>query len=445
MSDVQPVLAWQGSAIHILGIGAEQPTELGSNVTQDLLNADIIIGSERHLRGIATLKVTAKCIEYPSPISQLQQLLDKNQQRNIVLLASGDPLFYGIGSYLLRLVGHRHLRFSPALSSIQLTFNKLGLSWQQAQVVSLHGRPLHRIRSVLGNRRLYAFLTDGNSSPRHIAQELKRARFDNSVIWVCEALGSQQEKVSCFTVSELLAPECSDIIFNPLHVTVVKTLGEAGALPEFPGIDDTLFTTGEQPGKGMISKREVRLTALSMLQPQAQDIGWDVGAGCGGLAVEWARWNPLGQLHAIEQHPQRVQYLRCNREQFGVDANLKVIEGCAPLALHSLPTPDAVFIGGSDGRLAEILEYCWQQLKPGGRLVASAVTEQSRASLLAFASSSLMKTIENKWSQVQISRGETLGNQLLLRPKAPVLLMLCQKPRESDVDSLAVGSDGTRT
>ncbi len=442
VQEVQPVLSWQGNAIHILGIGAEQPAELGTHTTQALLNADIIIGSERHLKCISTLNLTAQCAEYPSPIGDLQQLLEKHQHKHIVILASGDPLFYGIGSYLVGLTGHKHLRFSPALSSIQLAFNKLGLSWQQAQIVSLHGRPLQRIRSVLGNQRLYAFLTDEKSSPRHIAEELKQARFDNSVLWVCEALGSQQEKVRSFTVAELLAPEHSDTIFNPLHVTIVKTLGQGGLLPEFPGIDDRLFDTGEQAGKGMISKREVRLAALGLLQPQAQDTAWDVGAGCGGLSIEWARWNPAMTLYAVEQHPQRIGYLKNNRDRFGVDENLHIVEGRAPEKLASLPSPNAVFIGGSGGELHQILEYCWQQLKPGGRLVASAVTEQTRATLLAFTNSPLMNSIESKWNQVQISRGDTLGNQLLLRPKAPVLLMLCQKPWKTDEHSLASGSHG---
>ncbi|WP_426416907.1 precorrin-6y C5,15-methyltransferase (decarboxylating) subunit CbiE [Aestuariirhabdus sp. LZHN29] len=420
-------LEWTGPPLTVIGICADTPAELSQPARQALQEAELILGADRHLNGVSKLNLKAVTRLYPTPLGDLRDLLEHHSNERVVLLASGDPLFYGIGGFLSRILARQHLRFLPALSSIQVAFCRLGLCWQDAQVVSLHGRPLQRLRAKLGCGRTLALLTDQHSHPQAVARELHRAKLDRSTIWVCEALGSEQERVRQFSVAELLL-NAPAIEVNPLHVTIVQTLGDGGVQPEFPGIDDRRFATGEAPGKGMISKREVRLAALSLLQPRAQDIGWDVGAGCGALAVEWARWNPLGQLYAVEHHPGRIDFLRENRDQFGVDANLRIIEGTAPAALHSLPQPHAVFIGGSDGELLSLLAYCWQQLHSGGRLVASAVTEQSRAALLAFSASEAMTNIECEWTQLQVSRSDTLGSQLVLRPKAPVLLLCARKP-----------------
>ncbi|MCL6420618.1 precorrin-6y C5,15-methyltransferase (decarboxylating) subunit CbiE [Aestuariirhabdus haliotis] len=424
---VSRTIDWTGPPLTVIGIGAEASTQMTPEAEHALHNAELVIGSQRHLDSAGPLSPNTQTLHYPSPLSELHNVLDQHKQQSVVLLASGDPLLFGIGGFLSRILNSRQLRFIPALSSIQLAFARLGISWQTASVVSLHGRPLQRLRSALANRRTLALLTDHQSQPQDIARELHAANLRQSTLWVCEALGSEQERVRQFSIPELLDKNLNTS-FHPLHVTLVKTLGMGNVQPEFPGIDDRQFATGEAPGQGMISKREVRLSALSLLQPCAQDIGWDVGAGCGALAVEWARWNPLGQVYAIEKHPIRAEFIEQNRDQFGVDANLRVVQGPAPNALHSLPNPDAVFIGGSDGQLDHLLHYCWQQLQPGGRLVASAVTEQSRATLLAFSTTDAMNGIDCHWTQIQVSRGDTLGNQLLLRPKAQVLLLQVRKP-----------------
>ncbi|RRJ84518.1 precorrin-6y C5,15-methyltransferase (decarboxylating) subunit CbiE [Aestuariirhabdus litorea] len=422
-----PRIDWTGPPLTVIGLSGKIPAPLEPAALEALQQAELIIGSERHLEAVLGHNPKAKTRPYPSPLGELRTLLEHHNGKRVVLLASGDPLYYGIGGYLGRTLAQADLRFLPALSSIQLAFSRLGLCWQDARVVSLHGRPLQRLRSRLGSGRLLALLTDHRSQPQAIARELHTARLEESQIWICEALETPTERIRTFSVAELLALK-GNLEVDPLHVTIVHTRGEGGVQPEFPGIPDHLFSTGDLPGRGMISKREVRLNALSLLQPRAGDVGWDVGAGCGGLAVEWARWNPLGQVYAVEHHNRRIDYLRHNRDQFGVDANLRVVEGTAPNALHSLPRPNAVFIGGSEGALYSLLEYCWQQLLPGGRLVASAVTEQSRVDLMNFCASDTLSTIECEWVQVQVSRGETLGSHLVLRPKAPVLLLSVHKP-----------------
>jgi len=210
--------------------------------------------------------------------------------------------------------------------------------------------------------------------------------------------------------------------FSPLNVVILETRGRGGVLPEFPGIPDERFSTGAEPGKGLLSKREVRLTILSLLAPRAGEIGWDMGAGCGGVAVEWARWNPHGEVYAVECHPERLEHLGVNRERFGVVANLHIVAGRAPAALAELPDPHAVFIGGSSGNLRELLDIVWARLRPGGRLVASAVTEDSRVELHAFAGDRAAE-----WTELSIARGESLAGQRIMRPYLPVLLMKLDK------------------
>jgi precorrin-6Y C5,15-methyltransferase (decarboxylating) len=163
---------------------------------------------------------------------------------------------------------------------------------------------------------------------------------------------------------------------------------------------------------------------LSLLEPQAGEIGWDIGAGCGGVAVEWARWGSYSSVYAVECHPGRLKHLESNRERFGVGENLRIIAGYAPEALAELPDPQAVFVGGSGGQLGELLIAVWERLLPGGRLVTSAVTEDSRMALYQFVGSR-----EAYWTELSVARGDSLAGQRLLRPQLPVLLLKLEKPR----------------
>ena len=411
------MIDWPGPTIQVIGLGVEHPPLLGANARQALAQAEILIGSQRHL---ASLPPTgAQRLLYPSPLAELDTLLQRHADKRIVLLASGDPLFYGIGGWLKRHISTQHLVFHPAVSSIQAAFARIGQPWQQAEVLSLHGRPLASLRSILGVNRLYALLTDAHSTPQAVAQVLIDAGFESSDLWLVEDLGSSRERIRHCKALDLKVQDCS-----PLNVILLQTRGHGGVLPEFPGIPDSHFSTdGETAGTGMISKREVRLSILSLLSPYAGQLGWDLGAGCGGVSVEWARWNRQVQVYAVEYHPQRLTHLEHNRQRFGVVNNLQIVPGQAPQICHDLPDPNAIFIGGSDGALTLLLDYAWQRLSRGGRLVASAVTEDSRMQLYRFADE-----LSAQWCQISVARGETLASQRLLRPHLPVLLMQVEKP-----------------
>jgi len=412
------VVAWQGPPIQVIGLGIR-----GDNLSREarlaLEHAELMIGAASSLNAFADLGAQKRT--YPNPMTGLWALLQDHLGNRIVLLASGDPLFYGIGASLTRHFDPEHLIFHPNVSSIQAAFARIKRSWEQAQVVSLHGRPLTGLRAVLGANRLYALLTDRTNNPVAIARLLTEAGFGDSSLWVAEDLGMPQEQTRQFQAAGLAGTETD---FSALNVVIVETRGAGGVLPEFPGIPDECFSTGDEPGKGMLSKREVRLTILSLLTPCAGEIGWDVGAGCGGVSVEWARWNPYGTVHAVEYHPERLAHLATNRERFGVVNNLFITAGFAPAALADLPDPHAVFVGGSSGKLRELLDAVWERLPAGGRLVTSAVTEDSRAELHAFATER-----PAYWTELSIARGDSLAGQRVLRPYLPVLLMKLDKSR----------------
>ncbi len=408
---------WPGPPVQVIGMGMETGA-LGPAVRAALAGTELVIGAMAHLAAFPEL--TAEKRPYPSPMSGLWDVLRANAGRRIALLASGDPLLFGISNTLLRYLPAEHLVFHPNVSSIQAAFARLGRPWQQAQFVSLHGRPLASLRATLQSNRLYALLTDRESAPPAIARLLVETGFGESDLWIAEDLASPTERFRHFRAVELVEVATE---FSPLNVVILETGGPGGVLPEFPGIPDERFSTGAEPGKGLLSKREVRLTILSLLAPRAGETGWDVGAGCGGVAVEWARWNPHGEVYAVECHPERLEHLGVNRERFGVVANLHLVAGRAPAALAELPDPHAVFIGGSSGNLRELLDIVWARLRPGGRLVASAVTEDSRVELHAFAGDRAAE-----WTELSISRGERLAGQRVMRPYLPVLLMKVEKP-----------------
>jgi len=408
---------WSGPPVQVIGLGVDIGDTLGRAARTALAQAEVVIAASRHLKAFAELQ--AELLGYPSPMEDLWPLLQARSGKRIVLLASGDPLFYGIGASLLRELAPEQIIFQPHISSIQAAFARVKKSWQDAHIVSLHGRPLASLHSVLKANSLYALLTDRVNNPVAIATVLTTLNFGDSALWVAEDLGAPYERVRSFRAAALADTETE---FSPLNVVIVETRGPGGIAPEFPGIPDEQFLTGEEPGKGLLSKREVRLCVLSLLAPRAGEIGWDVGAGCGGVAVEWALWNARGQVYAVECDADRLRYLTANRELFGVEHNLHIVAGQAPEALTELPEPHAVFVGGSKGKLDDLLQTAWARLALGGRLVASAVTEDSRMDLYRFAG--------NKpayWTELSIARADRLAGQRVLRPYLPVLLMRLEK------------------
>lgn len=420
--------------LHIVGLGVAQQAELSTAAQRAISTSAALIGSPRQLATIAPYITDAQTIHELPPLAQLPALLRQYTGRNICLLASGDPLYYGIGRWLLQHYAREQLHFYPAVSSIQAACHALGLALQDVQVVSLHGRPLATLRRHLARHKTLLCLTDAHSSPEALAQLCCDTGFAESRLWVCEQLGYEAQQVREFAVAELAddTNQQQALDFDPLHISVLEVRGSGTYLPAGPGIADADFITDAAAGSGtgLLTKREVRMAILGLLPAQPDKVFWDIGAGCGGVAVEWALLQVQSEVYAIEHHSARLDCLRQNCERFGVVTNLKVIAGRAPQCLAELPAPDAVFIGGSDGELAALLALCWARLPVGGVLVASAVMESTRATLLDFADALDLPEDAVETLQMAVSKGGKLAGQWVYRPKLPVTLFRFEKVLE---------------
>jgi precorrin-6B C5,15-methyltransferase / cobalt-precorrin-6B C5,C15-methyltransferase len=421
------------ATIHLISLGIASQAQLPGNAKVALQQAEVIIGSERQIATLEHLQLqqdnpSVQFHTLPSPLKQLTQTLPALNANQMCILASGDGLFYGIGQWIQQQFPQHNLCFYPNISSIQSACHKLGWSLQNVTTLSAHGRPLNALIPHLRRNKKFAILTDHASHPKAIAELLQRLNFNNATLSVCEQLGYDNERISHYTLNELLT---LDKTFDPLHVTLIHCLGDGNEItPEFPGIIDNAFITDSEPGKGLITKQAIRLHILAALQPTANDIGWDIGAGCGGVTVEWARYNPLGQVHAIEQHPQRFAILQQNIQKFGVMQN--TIPTCADIfnCLNSLPSPNKIFIGGHGNQLAPLLKQCWNALQPGGTLVVSAVTESSKTHCHQFIETNTIT--DSEWLEVATKKGQALAGQLLMRPSLPVTLISLTKPHNTD-------------
>jgi len=399
-------------SIDVVSLGTD--LQVPRTASSALRNAQLVIGAERHLAAVDCGRAATEL--YPSPISGISQIIARAGTDHIVVLASGDALFFGIGSLLLRNHDPASLRFHSNVTSVQTACARLGRPWQEIQFVSLHGRPLTRLRAVLAAGKTLALFTNPDNTPGVIARELAATGYPDSRIQVCESLDSDDERVREYSAAQL-ADSTDD--FHPLNLVLVDVRGSGGLLPVFPGIADELFGEG---GERMFTKREVRLAALSRLALNAGECGWDIGAGSGGIAIEWARWAPRARVFAIERDAGRRKIFDSNRARFGDHGNLELIAGEAPAALAELPEPNAIYLGGNGGHLSELLDICWRRLPAGGRLVAAGVTLETRGEL-----QNHRWTAKVEFSDIAISHAAPLGARTVMRAQLPVLLATAVK------------------
>ncbi len=390
--------------ITVVGIGADGWDGLTKHAQGAIAAADVLLGSKRQLD--LTPDSSAERVAWPSPlVAALPGLLDEYRGHRIVVLASGDPTYHGIGTTLVRLLGADAVHVIPHPSSVSLSCARLGWAQDQVAAVSLVGRPVELLHPHLQpGRRIVALGTETRA--REVARLLTDRGYGESALTVLEQLGSGHERVTTSPASgydddpdplNVLAIECSDEPDVPL-------------LPVVPGLPDGAFEND-----GQLTKREVRAVALSRLAPVPGQLLWDVGAGAGSIAIEWLRTHPSCRAIAIESHPERAQRIERNARALGVPG-LRLVEGVAPDALKDLDPPDAVFVGGGASEPG-VLETCWDALRPGGRLVVSAVTLETEAVLARWYS-------EHGGDLVRIGmqRATAIGGMTGWRPAMPVTI-----------------------
>ncbi|PWK14830.1 precorrin-6Y C5,15-methyltransferase (decarboxylating) [Tumebacillus permanentifrigoris] len=351
--------------IHVIGIGDDGAAGLFPAQVERIERAELLIGGERHLAFFPdfageTYTITGKLTTL---VERLQQ--EQAARRNVVVLASGDPMFYGIGAYLAQKVPG--LVVHPHLSSIQLAFARAGLGWQDAHIDSLHGKSIKGLAQRLDGKPKVALLTDDTNTPASIAAYLLHFGMTEYRMIVAENLGGEGELLRAFDdLQEVAAHE-----FSPLNVVLL--LHKRGAdIPRWTlGIEDDEFSQ-RKPDKGLITKREVRVLSLSELNLRPDSTLWDIGTCTASVSVEAAKLAPNGQIYAIEKNEADLANAEQNARKFRTDLHLH--HGKAPEHLEAWPDPDAVFIGGSGGEMAEVLRICSERLRPHGRIVLNAAT-----------------------------------------------------------------------
>ena len=397
----------------VVGIGDDGPDSLTPGTLDVVRRAELLCGGHRHLglfpeHPAERVAVTA---DVDALVARLQAEIGR---RRIVVLATGDPCFYGIGPVLRRRLGPTPVEIIPNVSSVSLAFARLGESWHDATVVSAHGRDLpEAMRRAHGASKL-AFLTDEEHTPAVIAQTMLDLGVDDAEAWVFEHLGGSEERQFHGKLSEVAAE-----IFDDLNVLVVPAVRWPPFIDGF-GRPESDFVHV----RGMITKAEVRAVSLSNLRLRQDDTLWDVGAGSGSVAIEAASLMRRGTAFAVERSAEQVELLRRNVARWGQGHLVKIVHGQAPAALADLPRPDAVFVGGSGGALEPMLDFCYDRLPPGGRLVVNLATVEHLADCTAWGRG---RRAPFEVAQVLVSRGAEIVGLTRLEAQNPVFIVTFQR------------------
>jgi precorrin-6Y C5,15-methyltransferase (decarboxylating) len=406
--------------VFVVGIGADGCGSLPSHAINRVAQAQVLVGGERHLAFFPQFQgrriILGKGVD-----AALDEVAALALEHTVCVLASGDPMFFGIGGAVVRKLGAQRVEVIPQPSCVQWAFARAGLPWDDARFISLHGREREGFLSRLKRMAKVACLTDAVNGPRQIAALLEQHGETGWSAWLCENLGGAGERVRRFTIPELAAEE--DI--QPLNVLLLAR-EPAGWRPP-PAISflhEDAFAK-RVPKKGLITKREVRLLSLAALGLRPDSVVWDVGAGSGSVAIEAALLAPEGRVYAIEVDPEGVQLCRDNARAHGVD-NVRVVAGLAPAALEALEAPDAVFIGGSKGNLDAIVALALERLNGGGRLVINAITLDNVAEAYHALRN---RKLEPDVMLVNISRGVPLAGYLRYEALNPVHIFAVAKPQ----------------
>ncbi|WP_119941951.1 precorrin-6y C5,15-methyltransferase (decarboxylating) subunit CbiE [Neorhizobium sp. NCHU2750] len=394
----------QSRWLSIVGIGEDGVKGLGDNARRAVADAAVVFGGRRHLE-LAKPLISGEARPWPAPFDPAMRDVVALRGTSVCVLASGDPFFFGVGATLSRHVAAEEIITYPSPSAISLAASRLGWPLQEIETVSLHGRPLDLIRPLLHPGRRIIALTSDEKGPAELAALLAAQGFGRSTLTVLEALGGEAERIR-----SSIAGEFALLDINVLNVVAIEVVAEAGAriLPRGFGLDDALFEHD-----GQITKREIRALTLSALSPRRGELLWDIGAGSGSIGIEWMLADPSMKAIAIEAHPERAARIRRNAQAFGVPG-LVLIEGEAPAALVGLPQPDAIFIGGG-GSEPGVFDAAVAMLKPGGRLVANAVTLEMEAVLLA-----AQARLGGNLIRMDISRAAPVGTMQGWKPAMPV-------------------------
>jgi precorrin-6Y C5,15-methyltransferase (decarboxylating) len=393
--------------VTVVGIGADGWDGLSPAARRAIEGAQVLRGSTRQL-GLVPASVSAERVSWPSPMAlAVRELPTAHPGRRVVVLASGDPMFSGIGTTLVRWFGAAAVDVVPHPSSVTLACSRMGWSVEETTVVSVVWRPLELLVPHVTPGRRLVVLGAGTATPGQVADRLTQWGYGDSRLTALAQLGGPGERRFTGRAADWPYPET-----DPLVVTAVEVVADAGTvpLPTVPGLPDDAYRHD-----GQLTKRDVRAVTLSRLAPLPGQLLWDVGAGAGSIGIEWMRVHPSCRAVAIESRPDRAHRITQNAARLGVPG-LQVVTGRAPEALGELPAPDAVFVGGG-ATVPGVLETCWQALTPGGRLVVNAVTLQSEAVLAQW-----QARVGGALTRLSVAQAEPVGGFTGWKPAMPVTI-----------------------
>jgi precorrin-6B C5,15-methyltransferase / cobalt-precorrin-6B C5,C15-methyltransferase len=425
------------ATIVVVGIGADGWAGLGERARSAVEQASEIVGSERQLALLGSTPASVR--PWPSPMGPLvdelvarangepgasngalagaggrgEQAAAVDGGGTVCVLASGDPMLHGIGATLAARVPRERLVVHPHPSALALACARLGWAEAEVELVSAVGRPAQSLVRVLQPRRRVVAYATGTDGASEIARVLCEHGFGPSRVVVLEQLGGEAERVH-----ESSAREWGERAADPLHVVAIECACEPGtqALARVPGLPDEAYAND-----GQLTKRHVRAITLAVLAPMPGALLWDVGAGSGSIGIEWLRAEPGARAIAVERDEQRAERVRANALRLGVPA-LEVVHGRAPEALCELDGPDAVFIGGGL-TTPGVIERCWFSLRPGGTIVANAVTLEGERVL-----GHAREHCGGELARIEIAHADPLGSFHAWRGQLPVVQWSARKP-----------------
>ena len=393
--------------LSIIGLGEDGLAGLTPTACALYDQAEVLIGGKRIFAMLP--EDGRERLSWPSPPSALIEEIAARRGQRVCVLATGDPLHYGIGATLANRVPVEEMTILPAPSAFALACARLGWNRAEVETLSLHGRPLELLHASVRPGAKVLLLSNGAETPAEVAGLLRARGYGPSRIVVLEHMGGPRERRHEGTAEDWGAQGDTRGIadFNTVAVNCVAGPG-AALLPRSPGLPDDAFRHD-----GQMTKREVRAITLAALAPVPGQRLWDVGAGAGSVAIEWLRADPRCRAIAIERAPDRIALIAGNAGALGVPG-LEIVAGAAPAALEGLESPDAVFLGGGV-RSAGVFEAAWAALQPGGRLVANAVTLEGTAALANWHGE-----FGGELVRIAISRAGPVGGARVLRPMLPV-------------------------
>ena len=398
--------------LSIIGIGEDGVAGLSPVAQRLVSSAELVVGGKRHL-DLAGDLIRGRRLVWPSPIAGALPEIRKHRGRPVVVLASGDPFHYGVGTMLMESVPASETLCLPQPSAFSLAAARLGWSLQDVSIVSLHGRALEGIvRHLQPGARILVLAWDGETAGK-LARLLGKRGMGDSKIVVLENMAGPRERARATTASTFDLTDVAPLNTIALEVVAIP---ESVVLPLAPGLDDGLFEND-----GQLTKREVRAVTLSALAPRQGELLWDIGLGAGSIAIEWLLRHPSLKAIGFEERPERAARAARNAATLGTP-DLQIVQGRAPEAFANLPRPDAVFIGGG---LSDpgVLDAVWSALKPGGRLVANTVSIDSEARVIEG-----FQRHGGELVRLQASKAHRIGSVFAWRSATPVTQWRVRKP-----------------